>query len=164
MTPAQLRIPNQRIRAYREQLGKTQDELGDLLSDVVWSLHQKVVHITGGMVSKYERGIRRPTRLYREAYRVLFNASDEELGFVKRRQLLKTTALGTAAAVAPQGIPPPVPIPQPRQRPPLRAKETKDLYAPEVATAIRTAMLVGGGDGSREPDLHGLGQRVIQAW
>lgn len=166
MMSAQVRVPNERIRAYREQLGKTQEELGDLLSGVVWSLHQRVVHITGGMVSKWERGIRRPTKLYREAYRVLFNASDEELGFVKRRQLLKTTALGMVTVAAVQPSPARAPVPLTREPSSPATKETKRQYAPEVVAGIRTAMLGGSGVGNRDrdPDLRDLEQRVVKAW
>ncbi len=163
MTADRIGVPNHQLRAHRDRLGLTQDEMGERLSQVVWELGRKVVAISGGMVSKWERGERRPTKLYREACRVLCNATDEELGFLNRRQLLRTATAGTIAAFAPdtashQGDRRPRPSPV-GGRPPDR------LYAPQAAAAIRQAMLgCGTATTQREPDADALGRRAVQAW
>ena len=137
--------------------------MGERLSQVVWELHRKVVAISGGMVSKWERGERRPTKLYREACRVLCNATDEELGFLNRRQLLRTATAGTMAAFAPDRS---THLSDPLHRPsPVGGKSAGRLYAPRAAAAIRQAMLgCGTAVAQREPDAEALGQRTAQAW
>ncbi len=162
MTADRIAVPNHQLRTYRDRLGLTQEEMGERLSEVVWELHRNVVAISGGMVSKWERGERRPTRLYREACRVLCNATDEELGFLNRRQLLRTATAGTLAAFAPDGAPDSTDQDQPV---PAGGKPAGRLYAPRAAAAIRQAMLgCGSAAAQREPDADALGQRAAQAW
>jgi transcriptional regulator with XRE-family HTH domain len=151
------RRPNDRLREHRERLGKTQEEMGDHLAHIVWELHRKVVAISGGMVSKWERGERRPSRLYREAYRISANASDEELGFARRRQPPRSHA---ATALDPTA-------PQPRAFPPrphLASRPAKRLYAPQSVDAIRQAMLTPAGTATQDPDTAALSKRATHAW
>ena len=149
VAPDQERVPNHRLRTARERAGATQDEWGDRLAQVVWELYRTVVTIPGGMVSKWERGERRPTRLYRQAYRVLCNASDEELG-LDRRTLLRSAGTVALATLAP-ARPPAAPAPAPP--------------APEVVAAIRRQLLgLGGPRAAAGGDLASLARRVRQAW
>jgi len=153
------RRPNDRLREHRERLGKTQEEMGDHLAQIVWELHRRVVAISGGMVSKWERGERRPSRLYREAYRISANASDEELGFARHRPPPHPHA-GSAldpAAPQPRAFPPP-----PRSH--AASRPTKRLYAPQAVAAIRHAMLAPAGSATDQPEAAALGQRAAQAW
>src|SRR5207249_10065278 len=60
----------------------------------------KHVAITGDKVSKWERGEYRPIPLYREAYRVYFNASDEDLGFTWPEPSVPAVPAGSGTAAA----------------------------------------------------------------
>ncbi len=79
--PTKLLAMGERLRAHRKRLDLTLDAMGAALSNIVWELHHKHVAISGDKVSKWERGECRPIPLYREAYRVYCDASDEDLGF-----------------------------------------------------------------------------------
>ncbi len=96
-TKLQLLAMGERLRARREQLGKTQPETAQDLSDIVWERHRKRVAIAGDKVSKWERGECRPIPLYREAYRVYYNASDEDLGFRGATRAAPLASIGAAA-------------------------------------------------------------------
>ena len=151
------RVANDRLREHREQLGLTQEGMGDHLGQIVWELHRKVVNPGGGAVSKWERGERRPSRLYREAYRVSAHASDEELGFVRRRQLPSTNA---AAALDHPAPPRRAASPGPRHM----SWAGKRVYAAQSVDAIRQAMLAATKPAVEDPDVAALGERVANAW
>ncbi len=150
------RIPS-RLREHREQLGLTQEDMGDHLSHIVWELHHKIVNPSGGMVSKWERGERRPSRLYREAYRISAHASDEELGFVRRRPLQPTHS-GAALDY------PEPPHQTSSYRPRSASRPAKRVYAPESIDAIRQAMLTTIRPAAQDPDTAALSERAAKAW
>lgn len=77
-------VPNLLLRQAREARNLTQDEVADGLIQLGAS------GVTGGLVSKWERGICRPSAFHRRLLCQLFQATREELGFAR----------GTVAVVA----------------------------------------------------------------
>ena len=75
VVPANEAVPNPLLRGAREARNLTQDEVA---ADLV-QLGAKGA--TGGLVSKWERGICRPNRFHRRLLCQFFDASPEELGF-----------------------------------------------------------------------------------
>lgn len=72
-----------RLASYRKRAALTQAEVGRALAKIA----RQDEHNVGGviapdqaMVSKWERGVKPPSALWRRCYRKLFNATDEELG------------------------------------------------------------------------------------
>jgi transcriptional regulator with XRE-family HTH domain len=116
-------IPNLRLQDYRRRLDLTQDQVADELRRLAWEHFGVRVGVDGQMVSKWERGEKRPSRFYRQLLCLLYSTTEEQLGLrvlavvstaedgydrleepldaledgLKRRELLRTAgALGTA--------------------------------------------------------------------
>jgi transcriptional regulator with XRE-family HTH domain len=68
-------VPNPLLRQAREARNLTQDEVSEGLVQL------GAKGVTGGLVSKWERGICRPNRFHRRLLCQFFDASPEELGF-----------------------------------------------------------------------------------
>jgi transcriptional regulator with XRE-family HTH domain len=68
-------VPNALLRQAREARNQTQDEVADSLIQLGAS------GVTGGLVSKWERGICGPTAFHRRLLCQFFEATREELGF-----------------------------------------------------------------------------------
>jgi transcriptional regulator with XRE-family HTH domain len=75
VVPANEAIPNPLLRQAREARNLTQDEVADGLMQL------GAKGATGGLVSKWERGICRPNRFHRRLLCQFFDASPQELGF-----------------------------------------------------------------------------------
>jgi transcriptional regulator with XRE-family HTH domain len=103
------------LQAFRLQLGLTQEEMAELLAVVAWERFRERTAPNANMVSKWERGIKAPGKLYRRCFRVLSIATPDELGAyltrlgcvtveaMNRRQALGVAAaLGTAVALPEQ--------------------------------------------------------------
>jgi transcriptional regulator with XRE-family HTH domain len=75
VVPANEAVPNPLLRQAREARNLTQDEVADGLMQL------GAKGATGGLVSKWERGICRPNRFHRRLLCQFFNASPRELGF-----------------------------------------------------------------------------------
>ncbi len=69
-----------RLREFRERRGLTQQEVADELTKLAWSRDHQRVGVNADMVSKWERGEKRPSRMYRELYCLLFRVTSAELG------------------------------------------------------------------------------------
>jgi transcriptional regulator with XRE-family HTH domain len=75
VVPANEASPNPLLRQAREARNLTQDEMADGLTQL------GAKGATGGLVSKWERGICRPNRFHRRLLCRFFDASPQELGF-----------------------------------------------------------------------------------
>jgi transcriptional regulator with XRE-family HTH domain len=86
VVPAAQAVPNALLRQAREALNETQDEVADGL------VQFGAGGVTGGLVSKWERGICRPSRFYQRLLCRLFEATADELGFGGHRVSTKASA------------------------------------------------------------------------
>lgn len=75
VVPANEAVPNPLLRQAREARNLTQDEVADGLTQL------GAKGATGGLVSKWERGICRPNRFHRRLLCQFFDVSPRELGF-----------------------------------------------------------------------------------
>jgi DNA-binding transcriptional regulator YiaG len=103
---------NPHLRAQRARLGLTQQEVAEALAALAWEHDHEQLGVDADMVSKWERGAKRPRRLYRRLLCMLYNSTEEDLGLrqtqggapaddfsgedVNRREFLR------AAVVAPE--------------------------------------------------------------
>jgi DNA-binding transcriptional regulator YiaG len=100
MGPARSYIPNLRLQWHRHRLRLTQEQVAEQIAVIAWERFAVRVGVDARMVSKWERGEKRPSRLYQECLRLLFN--DPELfgardDAMNRRQWLRgAAAVGTA--------------------------------------------------------------------
>src|SRR5690348_12664653 len=69
-----------RLREFRERRGLTQQEVAEELTKLAWSRDHQRVGVNADMVSKWERGEKRPSRMYRDLYCLLFRVTSAELG------------------------------------------------------------------------------------
>jgi transcriptional regulator with XRE-family HTH domain len=123
-------IPNLRLQDYRRRLDLTQDQVADELRRLAWEHFGVRVGVDGQMVSKWERGEKRPSRFYRQLLCLLYSMTEEQLGLrvlevvstvedgydrleepvdasedgLKRRQLLGTAAALGAAVMLPDWL------------------------------------------------------------
>jgi DNA-binding transcriptional regulator YiaG len=67
-------IPNLRLQDYRRRLDLTQDQVADELRRLAWEHFGVRVGVDGQMVSKWERGEKRPSRFYRQLLCLLCTA------------------------------------------------------------------------------------------
>jgi transcriptional regulator with XRE-family HTH domain len=78
VVPKDQAIPNLLLRQARESRQLTQDEVADELGQLGTG------GVTGGLVSKWERGICRPSAFHRRLLCQFFEATAEQLGFGRR--------------------------------------------------------------------------------
>jgi tetratricopeptide (TPR) repeat protein len=80
----------------------TQEDVAEELARLAWVHHGVRVGINADMVGKWERGEKRPSKLYRRLLCLFYQATEEELGFrVKRRDFLRHGAVVGAAMLTP---------------------------------------------------------------
>jgi transcriptional regulator with XRE-family HTH domain len=110
MGPARTYIPNLRLQWHRHRRRLTQEQVAEQVALIAWERFAVRVGVDARMVSKWERGEKRPSRLYQECLRLLFDdpelfgAADEAMN---RRQWLRgTAAVGTAMLLEPAGASP----------------------------------------------------------
>src|SRR2546423_155508 len=77
--------PPNRLREFREAAGLSQDETCDRLQRVAHDRLGLDVHPTRELISKYERGVKPVSRLYRRILSELYRATELELGLVLPR-------------------------------------------------------------------------------
>jgi transcriptional regulator with XRE-family HTH domain len=97
-----------RLREYRLARALTLEEVAELLAQLARRELGIEVGVNAGMVGKWERGEKRPSKLYRNLFCRLYNASQEELGLrpVNRREFLWTAAtVGTSTLTTPARFP-----------------------------------------------------------
>jgi DNA-binding transcriptional regulator YiaG len=105
MGPARTYIPNLRLQWHRHRLRLTQEQVAEQVALIAWERFALRVGVDARMVSKWERGEKRPSRLYQDCLRLLFEdpelfgAGDEAMN---RRQWLRgAAAVGTAVLLEP---------------------------------------------------------------
>jgi transcriptional regulator with XRE-family HTH domain len=69
-----------RLAAYRVAARLTQGEVAALLSKLSYELDRIRANVTAEMISRWERGARRPSRVYRRLLCELYDADEVELG------------------------------------------------------------------------------------
>jgi transcriptional regulator with XRE-family HTH domain len=123
-------IPNLRLQDYRRRLDLTQDQVADELRRLAWEHFGVRVGVDGQMVSKWERGEKRPSRFYRQLLCLLYSTTEEQLDLrvlevvstaedgydrleepvdaledgLKRRELLRTAGALAAAVMLPDWL------------------------------------------------------------
>jgi tetratricopeptide (TPR) repeat protein len=102
MAPGQAYTPNLRLRQHRTRLNLSQEEVAEELAKLAWVENEIRVGINADMVGKWERGEKRPSKLYRDLLCRLYKTSPEELGFrpMNRRDFLWSAATVGAATLA----------------------------------------------------------------
>jgi transcriptional regulator with XRE-family HTH domain len=78
MAPARAYVPN--LRQHRTVLSLTLEEVAAELGRLAWAHYGVHVGINADMVGKWERGEKRPSKLYRQLLCLLYQCSAEELG------------------------------------------------------------------------------------
>ena len=74
-----------RLREYRRGRMMTQHEVAERLDELAWLLHKRHVGINPDMVSKWERGEKRPSPFYLKLLCALYDATSADLGFAPTR-------------------------------------------------------------------------------
>lgn len=113
MAPVRAYVPDLRLQEHRTRLGLTQEAVAEELARLAWIHYGMRVGVNADMVGKWERGDKGPSKLYRRLLCLLYQASEEELGFrgstrsgaagrplltdVNRRDFLRHSALAGAA-------------------------------------------------------------------
>ena len=69
-----------RLRELRELCGLTQQQVAEQLGLLAWKRKGRRVGVNADMVSKWERGQKRPSPLYRELIQLLYCAPAQPLG------------------------------------------------------------------------------------
>src|SRR3989440_10839754 len=72
--------PNPHLKAQRARLGLTQQEVAEALAALSWEHDQEQLGVDADMISKWERGAKRPRRLYRRLLCMLYDSTEEDLG------------------------------------------------------------------------------------
>src|SRR5260370_31917980 len=72
--------PNPHLKAQRARMGLTQQEVAEALAVLAWEHDHEQLGVDADMVSKWERGVKRPLRLYRRLLCMLYNSTEEDLG------------------------------------------------------------------------------------
>ena len=98
MAPVRVHILNLRLQEHRTRLDLTQEAVAEELARLAWVHSGMRVGVNADMVGKWERGEKRPSKLYRRLLCLLYQATEEELGLrVNRRDFLRHSALTGAA-------------------------------------------------------------------
>lgn len=86
-------IPNEKLRYYRISKSWTLQDVADKLYELSQQdeggPRKRYSGINADTVGRWERGVSRPSDIYRAKLRILFNASDEELGLSQRSEIVK---------------------------------------------------------------------------
>jgi transcriptional regulator with XRE-family HTH domain len=69
-----------KLRALREERGWTQQDVADQVARMAWLRRHERVGVNADMVSKWERGQKRPTPLYRDMLAEVFSVEPHDLG------------------------------------------------------------------------------------
>jgi transcriptional regulator with XRE-family HTH domain len=181
MAPDSDAIPNLRLQDYRRRLDLTQEQVADELRRLAWEHFGVRVGVDGQMVSKWERGEKRPSRFYRQLLCLLYSMTEEQLGLrvlevvstaedaydrlelepvdaledgLKRRELLRTAATLGAAVMLPDWL---------GRLAPRRAGEPPEIAAVRDALMRYDSLAQDSGNGGEPVPLPVLRQRVDRA-
>lgn len=91
----QQRMDARRLRDLRRARCLTQQEVAEGLARLAWAHEQSAVGVNSDMVSKWERGAKQPTRIYRRLLCLYFDVAPADLGISVQ------LPAGTSAAPAP---------------------------------------------------------------
>ena len=81
MGPMRIRVPNLQLREHRLRHSLTLEEVAEALIALAWERFAVHVGVNAGMVGKWERGEKRPSRFYQRLFVLLYGVSAEQLGF-----------------------------------------------------------------------------------
>jgi transcriptional regulator with XRE-family HTH domain/tetratricopeptide (TPR) repeat protein len=81
MTPARVYVPNVQLREHRLRHNLTLEEVAEALIRLAWERFAVRVGVNAGMVGKWERGEKRPSRFYQRLFVLLYGVPAEQLGF-----------------------------------------------------------------------------------
>src|SRR5687767_2962176 len=77
-----------RLREFRQGLMLTQQDVAERLEHLAWVQHHRRVGVNADMVSKWERGEKRPSSFYLQLLCSLFDVSAGQLGFRHAAELV----------------------------------------------------------------------------
>src|SRR5215213_10476176 len=81
MSAARIYVPNVQLREHRLRLNLTLEEVAEALTALAWERFAVRVGVNAGMVGKWERGEKRPSRFYQRLFVLLYGVPAEQLGF-----------------------------------------------------------------------------------
>jgi transcriptional regulator with XRE-family HTH domain len=81
MRAARIYVPHVQLREHRLRLKLTLEEVAEALTALAWERFAVRVGVNAGMVGKWERGEKRPSRFYQRLFVLLYSVSAERLGF-----------------------------------------------------------------------------------
>jgi transcriptional regulator with XRE-family HTH domain len=81
MTAARIYVPNVQLREHRLRHHLTLEEVAEALISLAWERFAVRVGVNAGMVGKWERGEKRPSRFYQRLFVLLYGVPAEQLGF-----------------------------------------------------------------------------------
>src|SRR4029450_8974433 len=81
MGSARIYVPNVQLREHRLRRNLTLEEVAEALITLAWERFAVRVGVNAGMVGKWERGAKRPSRLYQRLFVLLYGVPADQLGF-----------------------------------------------------------------------------------
>jgi transcriptional regulator with XRE-family HTH domain len=81
MRAARIYVPNVQLREHRLRLNLTLEEVADALIALAWERFAVHIGVNAGMVGKWERGEKRPSRFYQRLFVLLYGVPADQLGF-----------------------------------------------------------------------------------
>jgi transcriptional regulator with XRE-family HTH domain len=81
MGAARIYVPNVQLREHRLRRNLTLEEVADALTALAWERFAVRVGVNAGMVGKWERGEKRPSRFYQRLFVLLYGVPADQLGF-----------------------------------------------------------------------------------
>ena len=81
MRPARIYVPNVQLREHRLRHNLTLEEVVEALTRLAWERFATRVGVNAGMVGKWKRGEKRPSRFYQRLLVLLYGVREEQLGF-----------------------------------------------------------------------------------
>jgi transcriptional regulator with XRE-family HTH domain len=81
MRAARIYVPNVQLREHRLRLNLTLEEVAEALIALAWDRFAVHVGVNAGMVGKWERGEKRPSRFYQRLFVLLYGVPADQLGF-----------------------------------------------------------------------------------
>jgi transcriptional regulator with XRE-family HTH domain/tetratricopeptide (TPR) repeat protein len=81
MGSVRIYVPNVQLREHRLRLNLTLEEVAEALIALAWERFAVRVGVNAGMVGKWERGEKRPSRFYQRLFVLLYGVPAEQLGF-----------------------------------------------------------------------------------
>src|SRR5215207_10262869 len=81
MRDARIYVPNVQLREHRLRHNLTLEEVAEALIALAWERFAVRVGVNAGMVGKWERGEKRPSRFYQRLFVLLYGVPADRLGF-----------------------------------------------------------------------------------